>query len=641
MGILFAIVFSVLLLALYIKSWRPRRKSLLLPAFQLDCRSADCLKYEQLLRTTLNMSVHPCEDFKAFVTSIWLPGYSTEGHIRWALKWNIRYQWVRMAVEQMRRHHFTSSAMSAAVNSFEACRDHDAENAEATRSLFKHFLQNLSIPWPEVPTHTVDELDLLIKLCVKWNIPLWFSAKMLPYTTDAGQKIIQIGPSAFAPFWMNLYEDMDSADVRRHIERYLKHFSAPAGGRKVDYFMIFNMTRAIVSELSALCTRKSEKLTLDDFARRFSVSTDHCISVMNKYFKPNTSFISTDMVIVRPEGTIDAAQRFTSKYKSSLIQSHVGWWVLQIFAPVADDLFFVYKYGSKEAADEIRPLFCQAQTEQAYNLVVLAHYINLRFPPSARHSVDLVLNNVREEAATFFESSTPPSAKNKRIARMLRDMEINLWPRQEYLSDKVLSRIYGNHRTRYKNAFEHWIAARTANGELIGSDAYFESTRMAHTFSAEPFAYDEVLNSATLSMVTVDEPFYYKDVNKAISYGGLGAAFLKTVLQGIGDGQDPDNSNTSSPRDEKHGAANSASTCPSVPNAGRTSIRSTLRAFKATNETDSLSNSLGYTPEAFFFITYCHTQSRLQPSFDCNDELRGLDSFLTAFSCPNSSRMHH
>ncbi|KAL1437699.1 hypothetical protein MTO96_048685 [Rhipicephalus appendiculatus] len=563
-GILFAVAFAVLLVALYVKSWKPRRKSAGLPVPLLDCRSADCLRYEHLLRTTLNTSIDPCEDFKAFVTSSWLPGHSTVARLRWALKWNLKYQWLRAIVEQMQRHLFTNPAMGRVDDSFEACRNHSAEDVEVTRSLFKHFLRNLSTPWPEVPTNTVDELDLLINLCVNWNIPLWFSAKMLPHTT--GRKILQIGPSAYTSFWIKLYMDMDSADVRRHVEKYLAHFSSE--GPKVDYFLVFNMTRAIISELAALCTRESEELTLQDFARRFGVSTDHCISVMNKYFKPDASFLPTDAVV----------------------------------------------------------------------LLVLANDVNLRFPPSVRQSVDLVLNNVREEAATFFDSTT--SNESKRIAGMLRDIKVNLWPRQEYLSKNVLARIYGNDRAHYHSALEHWIAERKANGELVGSDAYFESTRLAHSFADEPFAYDQVLNSATLSMVTVNEPLYYNNINKAANYGGLGAAFLKTVLRGIGDGQNTFHGNTSNTHEDMPDAGISASTCPSLPNVGRTSIQLALRAFKATNETDSLSNSLGYATEAFFFITYCHAQSRLEPSFDCNEELRGLDSFLTAFRCPRSSRMY-
>ncbi|KAH7948408.1 hypothetical protein HPB52_021975 [Rhipicephalus sanguineus] len=169
-------------------------------------------------------------------------------------------------------------------------------------------------------------------------------------------------------------------------------------------------------------------------------------------------------------------------------------------------------------------------------------------------------------------------------------MKINLWPKPEYLDRHVLELTYASPRTYNTSTLEFWISERKTNAKLTGSDAYFESTRLAHSFSDEPFVYDNVLNNVTLSIAAVHAPFYYNDMNKAVNYEGLGAAFLKTLLQAI-------------------------------------------------KENDQFTNVSNYPPEAFFFVSYCHTQSRLNPLFDCNEDLRGTEKFLRAFRCGRGSGM--
>ncbi|KAH7937501.1 hypothetical protein HPB49_012745 [Dermacentor silvarum] len=601
------------------------------PHLLLRCTSADCVEFEVLLRNTLNTTVKPCEDFKAFVTSRWLPGYKVSNRVRWMRQWSVQAQWTRMMIDEIRHRRFSTSMMNLVANSYAACKGGASEQTEEKRMVFKQFLQNLSIPWPEMPVQTVDILDVLIKLCVKWNIPLWFNAKMLSDRTADGQKIIYIGPSDYAYSWSQIYKDMDSQAAHIYIEEYVKYFSSPLGPthvkKKVNHFLVFNITKDIVSNLAGLCPRRSAKFTFESFAKRLGISADRLVSVTNKYFQPNESFLPTDVVIVRPAGTIDVARHFISSYGPSLIQSHLGWWVVQIFAPIINNMFFLLKYGSNSAADENRPIYCQIHTGHSFKLLVLANHIALRFPISVRQNVDLVLNNVRDEAANFFETSTPSLRKNKRIARKLRSMKIELWPKPEYLSKKFLEKIYARRKPYHRHALEHWIAERKANGELLGSDAYFESTRLADSFSDEPFVYDHVLNTATLSIAAAHAPFYYNDVVDAVNYGGLGAAFLKTVLQGIDEGEGL--GNTSGPYWENTTMAKSDDSC-----AYNRNVSHPIK------HNDQLSNISDYSPETFFFITYCHTQSLLKPWFDCNDELRGVKSFVTAFSCPRGSGMH-
>ncbi|KAH6927509.1 hypothetical protein HPB50_004920 [Hyalomma asiaticum] len=553
------------------------------------------------------------------------------------LQWSVQSQWTRMMVDEIRRRQFSTPAMNLVANSYAVCVRGTKGPAGDNRKAFKQLLENLGIPWPEKPAKAVDKLDVLFKLSVKWDIHLWFTVKLLHGKTAAGGSLLYIGPSRYTFFWSNLYNDISSYVMRRYVGAYMKYFSLGdvKANQKVDHFLVFNVTKYIVSKLAGLCNRRSAKFTMDSLAKRIGVSMDHWISVANKYFQFNESFLPNDTVVVRPAGIIDAARHFSSMYGPSLIQSHLGWWVLQIFAPIISSDFFLLKYGSKSVADQSRPIFCQIHTEQSYKLLVLANHIALHFPPSVRQSVDMVLQNVREQAASFFETSTESSEKYKLVAQKLRDVKIDLWPKPEYLNKTVLERIYDRPKMYNISTLEFWISERKARFNLTGSDAYFESTRLANSFSDELFVYDNVLNRVTLSMAAVHAPFYYNDMNAAVNYGGLGAAFLKTVLQGMDiDEQALDRDNTSSQHEE--GVRDS---CADNLNISRVSFMSALRAFSTIKHGGKFANVSHYPPEAFFFVSYCHTQSRMNPSFDCNKELRGVERFRRAFRCGRDSGM--
>ncbi|KAL3174392.1 hypothetical protein MRX96_040976 [Rhipicephalus microplus] len=49
----------------------------------LSCRTEGCSRFEALLVDTLNASVDPCHDFKAYVSSRWLPDPSKELDEHW------------------------------------------------------------------------------------------------------------------------------------------------------------------------------------------------------------------------------------------------------------------------------------------------------------------------------------------------------------------------------------------------------------------------------------------------------------------------------------------------------------------------------------------------------------------------------
>ncbi|KAL3174418.1 hypothetical protein MRX96_040999 [Rhipicephalus microplus] len=87
----------------------------------LSCHTDGCSRFEALLADTLNTSVDPCYDFKAYVSSRWLRDPSKELDAHWCYEWNVKYAWMRMMVGEIRLRSNTSSLERLMADSFAAC----------------------------------------------------------------------------------------------------------------------------------------------------------------------------------------------------------------------------------------------------------------------------------------------------------------------------------------------------------------------------------------------------------------------------------------------------------------------------------------------------------------------------------------
>ncbi|KAH6926293.1 hypothetical protein HPB50_016476 [Hyalomma asiaticum] len=614
----------------------------------LGCRGNDCFTSRGLLTEMLNATIDPCVDFKGYVTSRWLPDPHGDASQQWKYKWDVKYIWMRKVAEEIRGPHFALPPESMIASSFGACEKRSTEDATKTRATFKELLRTLSIPWPEEPIDDQDPFDVHFNLCVRWNMPLWFDVRLLPDKALKSRHAIYVGPSVYAKFWGSQYRSMgDDAVARRYIDEYILHFDVDdkaenTSTKTIDTFRVFNFTRHVTFVLEAVHSKPGPEIhTFESLADAFGVSPDHFLALMNSYFQPRKAFQLHDVAITKRKGTTEAVRYITANHDPALLRSHLGWWVLQIYAPIADASFFVQKYGSKELADLLTPLFCETQMESSFKILLFAKHVALNFPQGVRQEVQDVLRNVREQTSVLYEQSG--SRVGAKVGQKLRTMTINLWPKPEYRCRDKLRRIYASHNTSKLASLDHWITERQANAKLIGSDAYFEDKRLPHSFSKEAIFYDSLLNEVSMSMLLANEPFFYSDGDAAMNYGGLGAAFSSALLAGglLTEMADPavtlENVTANNLRTILEPALvfKTDKYLPEVDNQG---FLPAFRAFQALKHRQEKARPLAQ--EKLFFINYCHTQSRVRISFDCNAVLQGTESFVAAFNCKKGSNMN-
>ncbi|KAH7972242.1 hypothetical protein HPB52_009892 [Rhipicephalus sanguineus] len=615
----------------------------------LGCRRDDCFTSKGLLTETLNASIDPCFDFKNYVTSRWLPDPSGDVSEQWKYKWDVKYLWMRKVAQQIRGPSFKLSPESMVASSFGACESRCTEDATETRAMFKKLLRALDIPWPQQPTGDRDPFDVHFNLCVRWNIPLWFDVRLLPDKALKNRRAIYVGPSVYAKFWGSQYRSMgDDAAVRRYIDEYILHFDMDDGAantstQPVDTFQVFDFTRRTTFMLEDVHGKPGPEFhTFNSLTKAFGLRPGRFLALMNTYFRPRKDFQPHDVAVVKKKGTAEAVRYITAYHDASLLRSHLGWWVLQIYAPIADASFFVQKYGSKELAALITPLFCETQVESSFKILLFAKNVQLNFPQAVRQKVQDVIKNVREQTAVLYEQSG--SRVGAEVGRKFRRMNVNLWPKPEYRCRDKLRRIYASHNTNNSTSLDHWITERRANARLIGTDAYFEDKRLPHSFSKETIFYDSLLNEVSMSMLLAYEPFFYPDGEAAINYGGLGAAFSSALLAGglLADMADPaatlENATANASLTNTREPTSVFATDKSLPEINEQGFLPAFRAFQAIERLQPKAHP--FPQEKLFFINFCHTQTRVWRSFDCNTVLQGADSFVSAFNCEKGSRMN-
>ncbi|KAL3174409.1 hypothetical protein MRX96_040992 [Rhipicephalus microplus] len=484
----------------------------------LSCRTDGCSRFEALLADSLNTSVDPCHDFKAYVSSRWLPDPSSELDYQWRYKWDVKYAWMRMMADEIRLRSDTSTLERLMADSFGACAHRASENAVDTRKKFKQLMHDLSVPWPETPPRDVDPFEAHLNLSIRWNIPLWFDVKMLPADTSRANKFIYIYPSAYAKFWKGEYDAITSqGSMRQYVNQYIEYFyhelTPNSSGQAADICRcdaVFNFTRHVVFQLARVDAKQQSVAVLGfgSLARAFGLTTERLVSLLNDYFRPkNLSFFDPRGPGTR-EGDEHAGRRPS------------------------------YHHGDG-CLDGVEPpgLVDATGVESSFKLLLLVTHMDVHFRSQQQRNIHDLLTSVREAALAEYKKSHLPADVKKLLTGKLRRLRINLWPRPQFRSAALLRQIYSFEYASKKTMLDYWISERRGNAALIGSSAYFEDKRLPHGNSKDTFSYDSILDTVSLSMVAVHEPFYYTDDDAfgAINYGGLGASFAMTLQEGSGE----------------------------------------------------------------------------------------------------------
>ncbi|KAL3196592.1 hypothetical protein MRX96_015452 [Rhipicephalus microplus] len=167
------------------------------------CRTSDCRLHALYLSYRQNHSVHPCDNFQAYVCSEWEPpeGYSlvanttiNEVVVRW--------------MHEMRRALQDSVAGGIArrkvLSMLDGCMA-DSKSTHDDALVFREFMHRLDLHWPGDPPRNVSALSVLIRLAFKWQLTLWMKLRVTKDpVTRSRRRLVLTGGDEDAIVFLNM-----------------------------------------------------------------------------------------------------------------------------------------------------------------------------------------------------------------------------------------------------------------------------------------------------------------------------------------------------------------------------------------------------------------------------------------------------
>ncbi|KAG0442849.1 hypothetical protein HPB47_015555 [Ixodes persulcatus] len=412
---------------------------------------------------------------------------------------------------------------------YNSCIDRTGENQSETLAEFASFLNKRVLRRPE-DLNEVSPLDVALDLSIRWQMPFWFDVQLLGESSSKRRRIY-FSPSRRPTFWKSAYNEFtDERTFRKFSEDFrrifLYHNVANANYSEAD----FRVAADIMGSIYKASFRKQKRpaiLSFHDLEGFLPAGkSNNWTGLLNKNFGPTPPFSDRDIILVSDIEILEVLKRLLRTHGWTHILNQLAWWFVQAYAVVASDDAFVIKYGGKESASAMKPIFCEIQVEEAYTLPLLVDHVSLNYNSSDRTAIDVLLESVIMAAiAKIGECDWMDNRSREAAVDKLREIFVNLWPRED-----IYAEFFPPERQKQKSYVKYWIRDHELSASQIGTAVYYEKNRMAHNLRDETFEYDYLLNNVSLPMLALENPFYDRRGSVSFNYGALGSIFARKVV---------------------------------------------------------------------------------------------------------------
>ncbi|KAH9363370.1 hypothetical protein HPB48_006476 [Haemaphysalis longicornis] len=564
---------------------------------------------------------------------------------------------------------------------FQACVRGPSGNARASalRQL-RRFMAERGIPWPSKPNlQHVTPLGVLIELAYTWHVPLWFSVRFTRKSAKPGgdPTAVIIEPGPYALVWQGLHKDItERGDFYNHWSK-LHAALSDAGNDQVnssgDTERAEQMSQVDNKVLGELATAQldpagpaSDELQLGDVDVHYTphIKSNEWLEQLRKHVIP---LIGRDTLLrLSNRAVLKAVEKLFSLYDPLTLLEHAGWYLARNLAPLADASLLYDRYvkenRSEQQRNEERSLFCVAQVEPVFRLLVISLYAVPRFSPIRRERVNKMLLDVRDMVASKV-AALPwlDELYKKRAQQKLSQMKTALWPPDSLLANADLSATYTafvvpNESSSVMGA---WIQNVIALHELRHRIDLEQALRLPGNLALPLLQYDYLANEVRISAQALSPPVYFLEGTLGMLYGGLGYMYASEVVKALdaegslrnAEGRLAGNDSWLSPRwadaiaDKEGCLGESAHYFPEIPaiEVAYASLENALR----TSDTRLLTARATFSERRLFYITMCYLLcTGPTPNYvahpvggNCNKAVANFPRFADDFGCTGKAKM--
>ncbi|KAH7978736.1 hypothetical protein HPB49_006563 [Dermacentor silvarum] len=277
-----------------------------LPLFS-GCDEMACQLYMAAIRSSINKSQDPCQNFYGFVCDGWKHQHRLLSVVDAAQ--DTMYKRALTAIKRVSQDSHNQAKTASSAMSVEkkvaALAKSCMELSESSLEDLKRFMFERHLPWPE--RSRWDPLAILLDLSGNWNVHLWFQVniRLSPFRVGSTEPVLKIVPSAAFRSWMATMRafaghptgSTPSLHYRRYVRKMLRLF----GGSE-------SASREIVSTIEAM-----NKLTLETLGPAMNVPEPRIVRMsIRNLTETGTLRIATGRMVLLFNELFMWARRFSA-----------------------------------------------------------------------------------------------------------------------------------------------------------------------------------------------------------------------------------------------------------------------------------------------------------------------------------------
>ncbi|KAH7946176.1 hypothetical protein HPB49_021078 [Dermacentor silvarum] len=600
------------------------------------CRSQGCLYHAYRLASAYNKTADPCVDFYAYVCGRW------------------------QAFHEGARNQAEDAAMALAVDVISSLARPLASN-RVVRNLVSTCVANqlgvsadafidiaklLGLPMSTEDKFSGHPMDLLVRLCLRWNLGLVFDLRVI---SDSRNPFLLLTRHR-----KHVVPEVRNAASRyawRHVQKHINAFASAD----------MQLLRAVQEDLFSAVTFEREEQTLLRVANltMATTSVQEWVTFLNAHSSSEQTFNESSLIVLENVGVVKGLDGVLTKYKREDVVASVCWVFVEEYLWLLTDLRSndsqaTTKENSNMESDSRllqrhRPAACLAYVDTFLGLLSGANHIKDTFPESSQRQLNEILQSIDKELIVLANASIWIDAKTKeRVAAKVREVQRDVWPEVTVLSIEALLALHSKMRT---SKHDNYLAVFNKSRSLLGSERYsdvffgnLKSTPLGDT------GYIYHVNRVLMSVAVIRAPFFYPYTPSSVNYGGLTSVYATQLLRLLDKTGVTFNSNDSGALwlNESNMEYMQRADCqladvqrgdhvpllPFLP-----ALEVAYAAFSRQPDLDIAidAEDLGPTSGAkLFFMSYCHAlcgKERYGGAEKCNFPLRNFPPFAATFDC--------
>ncbi|XP_050035604.1 membrane metallo-endopeptidase-like 1 [Dermacentor andersoni] len=499
------------------------------------CRTEDCQQHASLLLRNMNTSIDPCDDLYGHVCSRWLPDSRYRDYVKSTLD-ELRFAWYKDFNTSLYRGTLALPVGMKARAMYDSCMGTESQYGESVAQ-FLEVLQQYGLRWPGPPLPNVNALGVLIALDVDLQAAFWFTVT----TWKLGStRVIALSHVPSISLLLRHHQSVSSSGM---YARYWKNFETVFLNDSMPPTTDAEIERAARIEADILKRLVNASEAQPKSAAEFKagaidrytkpLSSEEWIMQLNAKMNLGSAIASSDKMISDDIGYLKEIGRIFATYSNEELLTHLAWHVVQEYAVVSSYRFFRARFGSVEAIESHRPIFCGANVEVSYKALVLALHIASKFQAEERDRVMEAFESLKLTlSAQLNASSWIDMASKKLLGKKASLLDNRLWPLPKFLDKDVLEAIYFDFPYNEPSFGEYWVNTRRLLRKVRQRVSDYEHVlELPDNNSPEYFSFNYMQNSLGTALGGVARPLFYPSGTMAMLYGGLGFSMALQMVK--------------------------------------------------------------------------------------------------------------